>query len=137
MGFVITLANCPIIWASKMQTEIALSTMEAEYIALSMACRDLFPVIDKLDEITSILNLPFKPGSNMHIRIHEDNAGTLVLGKLEPRRMTPRSKHYAVKYHWFREQLGPRNIELVKIASENQLGDIFTKGLSNVAFKRM
>lgn len=120
-----------------MQTEIALSTMEAEYIALSMACRDLFPVIDKLDEITSILNLPFKPGSNMHIRIHEDNAGTLVLGKLEPRRMTPRSKHYAVKYHWFREQLGPRNIELVKIASENQLGDIFTKGLSNVAFKRM
>ena len=136
-GFVITLANCPIIWSSKMQTEIALSTMEAEYIALSTACRDLFPVMDKLVEITAILNLPFKSSSNMHVRIHEDNVGALTLGKLEPRRMTPRSKHYAVKYHWFREQLLPRNIELVKIATENQLGDIFTKGLSSIAFRRV
>jgi hypothetical protein len=136
-GYVITLANCPVIWASKMQTEIALSTMEAEYIALSTACRDLFPLMDKLVEITTILSLPFVAGSNMHIRIHEDNAGALVLGNLEPRRMTPRSKHYAVKYHWFREHLSPRNIELVKIASENQLGDIFTKGLGGTAFKRM
>ncbi len=133
-GFVITFAACPIIWASKLQTEIALSTMEAEYIALSTACRDLFPLIDRLSEITSVLNLPFTPGSNMHVRIHEDNAGALTLGKLEPRRMTPRSKHYAVKYHWFREHLGPRNIELVKIASANQLGDIFTKGMTATAF---
>ncbi len=50
----------------------------------------------------------------MHVKIHEDNVGTLILGKLEPRRMTPRLKHYAVKYHWFREQIGPRNVELVK-----------------------
>lgn len=136
-GFVITLANCPVLWASKMQTEIALSTMEAEYIALSTACRDLFPLIDKLVELTTTLSLPFTPGSHMHIRIHEDNAGALVLGKLEPRRMTPRSKHYAVKYHWFREHLSPRNIDLVKISSENQLGDIFTKGLGSVAFTRV
>ena len=73
----------------------------------------------------------------MHVRIHEDNVGALTLGKLEPRRMTPRSKHYAVKYHWFREQLLPRNIELVKIATENQLGDIFTKGLGTIAFRRV
>lgn len=136
-GYVITLAHCPIIWASKMQTEIALSTMEAEYIAMSTACRDLFPLMDKLVELTSVLNLPFTPGSNMHVRIHEDNAGALTLGKLEPRRMTPRSKHYAVKYHWFREHLSPRNIELVKIATADQLGDIFTKGLGAVAYTRV
>ncbi len=136
-GYVITLARCPIIWASKMQTEIALSTMEAEYIAMSTSFRDLLPLMDKLTEISSILQLPFVPGSNIHVRIHEDNVGALVLGKLEPRRMTPRSKHYAVKYHWFREHIIPRNIELVKIASEYQLGDIFTKGLGPVAFRRM
>eukprot|EP00956_Cyclotella_meneghiniana_P000227 scaffold288_cov44-Cyclotella_meneghiniana.AAC.7 len=34
-GYVILLANCPILWKSKLQTEIALSTMEAEYVALS------------------------------------------------------------------------------------------------------
>jgi hypothetical protein len=53
---------------------------------------------------------------------------------LEPKRMTPRSKHYAIKYHLFREQIGPRNIILVKIDSQNQLGDIFTKGLSSGPF---
>ncbi len=90
--------------------------------------------MDKLIELTSVLNLPFTPGSNMHVPIHEDNAGALILGKLEPRRMTPRSKHYAVKYHWFREHLSPRNIELVKIPTAYQLGDIFTKGLGPTKF---
>ena len=73
----------------------------------------------------------------MHVKIHEDNAGALLLGKLEPRRMTPRSKHYAIKYHWFREHIGPRHIELEKISSENQLGDLFTKGLDRNIFQRL
>jgi hypothetical protein len=74
---------------------------------------------------------------NMHVKIHKDNVGTLILGKLEPRRMTPQSKHYAVKYHWFRKHLGPHGIELVKIASADQLGDLFTKGLGKLAFMRL
>jgi hypothetical protein len=40
-GYVIMYANCPIFWASKLQTEIALSTAEAEYIALSQALREV------------------------------------------------------------------------------------------------
>ena len=36
-GFVIMYAGCPITWGSKLQTEIALSTTESEYIALSSA----------------------------------------------------------------------------------------------------
>jgi hypothetical protein len=43
-GYVITFCNVPILWVSKMQTQIALSTMEAEYIALSQSMRDLFPI---------------------------------------------------------------------------------------------
>jgi len=39
-GFVICYANCPVIWCSKLQTKIALSTAEAEYIALSHALRE-------------------------------------------------------------------------------------------------
>jgi hypothetical protein len=45
-GYVTTLANCTILWSSKLQTEIALSTMEAEYVALGTSCKDLFPIID-------------------------------------------------------------------------------------------
>jgi hypothetical protein len=63
----------------------------------------------------------------VHVKIHEDNVGALALGKLEPRWMTMRSKHYAIKYHWFWEHIGPHNIQLAKIGSKDQLGDLFQK----------
>jgi hypothetical protein len=52
-SYVICLANCPVIWKSKRQTEIALSTMEAKYVALTSSCRDLFPLIDITKELSS------------------------------------------------------------------------------------
>ena len=136
-GYTITLSNCPVLWVSKLQTEIALSTMEAEYIAMSQACKDLFPIMDLVSELSTGFGLPFAHGSQFHVKIHEDNVGALTLGKLEPRRMTLRSKHYALKYHWFREHILPRNIILVKIDSKHQLGDLFTKGLGRVAFSNL
>jgi hypothetical protein len=42
--YVIKFCNVPILWVSKMQTQIALSTMEAEYIALSKSMRDLITI---------------------------------------------------------------------------------------------
>jgi hypothetical protein len=51
--------------------------------------------------------------------------------------MTPWSKHYAIKYHWFPEQIGPHNINLVKIGSADQFGDLFTKGLDCIIFSRL
>ena len=45
IGYVIMYANCPIHWVSCPQTEIALSTAEAEYIALSQSLRDVIPLI--------------------------------------------------------------------------------------------
>jgi len=50
MGYVITYAGCPMHWPSKMQTEIALSTTEAEFIALSQAMREVLPVIWLMEE---------------------------------------------------------------------------------------
>ena len=49
-GFVIMFAGCPIIWMSKLQTEIALSTTEAEYIALSESLRHVIPVMNLCEE---------------------------------------------------------------------------------------
>jgi hypothetical protein len=111
--------------------------MEAEYVALSTSCKDLFPIIDITKEICTVLEVHLHDITNMHIKIYEDNAGALTLGCLEPRRMTPRSKHYAVKYHWFGTQIGPRNIDLVKIGTDDQIGDIFTKGLDWKKFRRL
>ena len=38
-GFVVTFANCPLLWVSKLQTEIALSTLHSEYVTLSHSVR--------------------------------------------------------------------------------------------------
>jgi hypothetical protein len=50
-GYLITYAACPVVWASKMQTGIALSTTEAEYISLSKAIREVIPFIDLFTEL--------------------------------------------------------------------------------------
>ncbi len=49
-GFVITYAGCPLTWASRLQPETALSTTEAEYMALSENTRVLLPLMDLLEE---------------------------------------------------------------------------------------
>ena len=50
-GWVITYAGCPVTWSSKLQTLMALSMMEAEYIAVSMACHDLIPMMELTREM--------------------------------------------------------------------------------------
>ena len=63
-GYVIFYANCPIIWQSKLQTTIALSTTEAEYVALSMAMRDVIYFMNHIDEMKDFgITLP---GVNTH-----------------------------------------------------------------------
>jgi hypothetical protein len=69
--------------------------------------------------------------------VHEDSSGALTLVKLEPGRSTPLSKFFDVKYHWFREQLKPQWIEVVKVPTDFQLAEIFTKGLRGIKFKQM
>ena len=49
----------------------------------------------------------------------------------------PTVKHCAIKYHWFREHIGPRHIQLVKIDTDDQLGDLFTKGLTKIKFSHL
>ena len=43
-GIVVTFANCPLLWVTKLQTEIALSTLHSEYVALYHSVRALIPL---------------------------------------------------------------------------------------------
>ena len=56
-GYIIRYARCPIIWASRIQTEIKLSTTEAEYIDLSQSTRDVSPFMNLMKEIKFIIKL--------------------------------------------------------------------------------
>jgi len=101
-GFVITVANCPVLWQSKLQTETALSTMEAEIIALAHSCQELFPIMNMVSLLGAKIGLPVSRAV-MNVSIHEDNPGALVLAEILPPQFTPRSKHYAIKTIWFRD----------------------------------
>ena len=71
----------------------------------------------------------------MHVSIHEDNAGALVLAETILPQHTPRSKYYAIKTVWFREEIQKCGIKLLKIDTVEQLGDLFTKGVPRVTFE--
>ena len=142
-GYVFTLAKCPVLWKSSLQTEIALSMLESEYIALSQALRELIPARRLLEEIVKnidpkgFVNLP-----KVKSIIWEDNNGCISTVKAP--KLTPRTKHIAVKYHFSRSHLNdsvpgranPRFF-LDKNATEKQLADTFTKGLAEDAFVRL
>ncbi len=75
-------------WQSKLQTEIALSMMEAKIITLSACCRELFPIIDMVCSLAEATNLPIG-NTTKNVSIHEDNSGALVLAKTLPPQFTP------------------------------------------------
>jgi hypothetical protein len=87
-GFIITLADCPMFWQSKLQTETTLSTMEAKIIALFACCRELFPIIDMVCLFAVATYLPIG-NTAMNVSINEDNSGALVLAKTLPPQFTP------------------------------------------------
>ena len=62
--------------------------------------------------VSDTVGLAAEEMSNMHISVHEANAGCLVLSNMETPRMTLKYKHYCTKYHIFREQLEPNQIHL-------------------------
>ena len=74
------------------------------------------------------INSPVKMTS-MHVCIHEDNAGALFLADTLLPQYMPCSKHYHTKTIWFRELIKKLFIKLCKIATFEQLGDIFMQAL--------
>ena len=87
--------------------------------------------MDQVAELGAVVGLKTDKLTTMKVSIHEDNAGALVLAQTIPPQFTPRSKYYAIKTVWFREEIQKRKIKLLKIDTVQQLGDIFTKGLSD------
>jgi hypothetical protein len=126
-GFIIFVANCPVFWQSKLQSDVATSTMEAEYNTMSMAMRDILPLKNLLKEIMGKIGIDGNAMAKFRTILWEDNLGALQLGRLEPGRMIPRSKHYGVKYHWFRMNLKPNDIEMSPVSSQFQRSDMMTK----------
>ena len=130
-GYVIFYAGCPVLWASKLQTEIALSTAEAEYIALSSAMRDVIPLMQLLTEISVILPI-YNPDPKVKCKVFEDNESCIAMAKAQ--KFTPRTKHISIKYHHFRSYVDRGAVSIEHISTTEQIADIFTKPLTEQPF---
>jgi hypothetical protein len=133
-GFVITYANCPIYWASCHQTEIALSTTEAEHIEMSSALCKVIPLMKRMKELHTIFPVHInKP--NIFCKVHEDNQSTIRMAKSD--KFTSRTKHIALKYHHFCSHVKNGYIEINYCLTEDQKADLLTKPLADAAFFRL
>ena len=140
-GYLITFMGVPLQWVSKLQTQIALSTMEAEYIALSQSMRDLISLREVLKEINKIvMNNSNSTSFHSHSKtftlpqstVYEDNQACLKFATMP--KISSRTKHIAVPYHFFRTKVRELEIQVLAIGTDNQLADQFTKGLPVAKF---
>ena len=134
--------GCPVIWQSKLIDAVCLSTMMAEYYALSIAMREVLPLRELVKTVAHGMNLYDRVETDFKVTVWEDNNGCLTLANLDPGQSTPRSKFYDSKVHWFRQHLndgrdGSPSIKVVKVGTEEQLADLFTKPLSREVFERL
>jgi len=133
-GWIVFYAGCPVIWASKLQSMVALSTTEAEYIALSQALRDVLPIMFLIQEIREkgfqvIANMP-----HVYCKAFEDNSGALELARLP--KLRPRTKHINTCFHHFREHVRNGLIKIYPIGTKDQIADVLTKAISQNDLQR-
>ncbi|XP_019077634.1 uncharacterized mitochondrial protein AtMg00810-like [Vitis vinifera] len=106
-GYVFMLGSGAISWCSKRQLTVSLSTTEAEYRAATMAAQEIPLYCDNQSVVRLAENLVFHA----------------------------RTKHVEVHYHFIREKVLEEEVELKQIKSEDQVADLFTKGLSGSKFE--
>jgi hypothetical protein len=136
-GYVILIGGNPVLWGSKLIPQIALSTMEAEYYSMSMAMKQLIPLLDLIKEVYPVIGLPDPKEHALYTTVYEDNSACLQLAKTEMPTTTPRSKHFATKYHWFRDKLDEYNSTLTACKTGDMLADLMTKALRVARFEEL
>lgn len=114
-----------------MQTEIALSTTESEYIALSTSMQELIPFMSLMKETTDLFGLLTRDPV-FRCTVWEDNESCITVVKSP--KLTPRTKHIAIKYHHFRRFVSDGTIIMNSIDTTEQIADIFTKPLGEKSF---
>ncbi|XP_046851103.1 secreted RxLR effector protein 161-like [Xenia sp. Carnegie-2017] len=108
-------------WKSRKQPTVALSTCEAEYVALANAVQEA----KFLMQLCQDMKVGINEGKSL---IMIDNQGAMNLAKNPVHHQ--RSKHIDIKYHFIRSEIQKGRINLEYVTSEENIADIFTKPAS-------
>ena len=125
-GNLFLMAGGAISWLSKKQAVVALSTAEAEYIALSLATQEAVWLRRLLTE----LRVPSQP-----VMLMEDNQGAIAIAKNPIAHA--RTKHIDIRYHYVREALQDGAIDLHYCPTTEMVADMLTKPLSKGQFEKL
>ena len=118
-GYLFKLSGAAVRWRSKKQYCVALSTAEAEYMALASATQEAV----EMQRLQNDLN----EASVKSTLIYEDNQSTICMAK-NPQ-YHGRAKHIEIKFHYIREQVEKKAIQLEYCESKNMVADMVTKAL--------
>ncbi|GJY14294.1 hypothetical protein Tco_0383603 [Tanacetum coccineum] len=111
-------------WSSKKQRSTAISTTEAEYIAMSGCCAQILWMRSQLKDYGFDFN---------KIPLYCDNKSAIALCCNNVQHS--RSKHIDIRHHFIREQVENRVVELYFVETNYQLADILTKALPRERFE--
>lgn len=123
-GFVLKVFGNVISWSSKKQNCVALSSTEAEYIALCPAVTEVLFVKQLLLDLDISFEQPPV--------IYEDNQSCIKIAKSFQN--LKRTKHIDVRLHFIKDEIRKGNFSLNYIPSDQQLADVLTKPLSSANF---
>ena len=124
-GFVCQLSGGAISWSSKKQATVALSTTEAEYIALCATAQEVVWLRRLLSELGVQM---FNPTEVM-----EDNQGAIAMGRNPVNHN--RTKHIDIRYHYVREAVDDGIITMTYCPTKEMIADALTKPLPRVQFE--
>ena len=124
-GNLFLMARGAISWCSKKQCVVALSTSEAEYVALCFATQEAVWLKRLLSDVGV--------NSRKPITIFEDNQGTIAIARNPVSHA--RTKHIDIKYHFVREAVQDGTIDLIYCPTEDMIADLMTKPVTRSRFE--
>jgi hypothetical protein len=119
-GYMFTLGSVAISWSSKKQATVALSSTEAEYRGAAIATCEEVWIKRLLADLGEYID-----GA---VTIWCDNMSSIQFAKNPV--FHARTKHIEVHYHFLREKVIDGEVDLQYVKTNEQVADIFTKGLS-------
>lgn len=125
-GYIFRFSGAAISWRSTLQSTVALSTTEAEYMAATEAVKEAI----WLRNLVTELGVQQEPNSVVFC----DNQSALHLIKNQA--YHERTKHIDVRYHFIREAVSERNILVKKISTHDNPADMLTKSIPSNKFKQ-
>ena len=126
-GYIFTFAGTPVIWSSRLQKTVALSTFEAEYVSLSSATRDGIWLTQLKAELLQ--------AQTECLTIYCDNQAATSLAINN--RSTKMAKHIAIRHHFVAEKCEAGELTVKWCPTSDMLADIMTKPLNCTPFQRL